>query len=451
MKGFKDKIWFIFLSLIVFLFGFINIKSTYPLQELVAMSLIFFGIIIFQILIVLFFSRLRSFLLILFSIGNFYFFNIVLNHNNFITNLVFISIFAFIVFIISRLKEIKYSISFLSIFITLNILNWVVEIKFKTGNDLDEIKTNNFKGKKAKTNIFFIGIDGMMSSRLYERFYNEPSFATQTLKELGFLTQDIESPGNNTLETYSKLITYGNNSFLNNYYKNDIINSESQFYIDSKELHFRKQFIFFNKYFGGDPNKIFDQYYPDHVVPFGFILFTDHRWGWYIVKVLNFFYELNKPNANFNLQYSIIKNQLSLINLNNQKWFSISHLWFPGHTMNNYDVRNLTEFQEFKQYYKNAQIQLAKFFKEIVQVILNKDKSAIIIFMGDHGSFMLNGSKIGDRHEKFGIISESLLKKDRRDVLLGIYPNNLFTEMELFNINKKPEKLWETLLGKASN
>ncbi len=312
-------------------------------------------------------------------------------------------------------------------------------------------KNNNIfiKDCSRRKNIFIIGIDGMISTSMYTKYFNSSSVATTKLKELGFAIFDINSAGESTLETYSKLVTYKNHIGHPRNFKNSFISSSSRFYIDSKLLGYKKQFIFYSNYFGGDPNNIFDRYYPKENKPFGFILFTDDRWGWYFVKLIKYLYRITNYQSEIKDQKDLIKSELKKINFNSDKWISISHLWFPGHTAGNYTIADSNSFYEYKKYYQHSQYELSIFFQQITELIHEFDSNAIIIFMGDHGSYLLKGGLIGSNIESIGKIDKNLLERDRKEILLGIFPNNIFDSSDLGIINKRPELLFNIILNKA--
>ena len=131
--------------------------------------------------------------------------------------------------------------------------------------------------------------------------------------------------------------------------------------------------------------------------------------------------------------------------MTNNKWISISHLWFPGHTLGSYNYDNKNEFKRFRKYYKDSQKKLASFFENVTNQILKKDANAIIIFWGDHGSYIFKSSnnKIINRDT---LIDSNLIERDKREVLFSVYPKYLIDDYFVEKIKNNPELLFRMLL-----
>jgi hypothetical protein len=443
----KNILWFFYINIYVFLFGFLYIKSAYPIQDFFYMSLIFFFVIFFQTL--LYFLTKRIYYLILFSCGNFVYFNLILNEEGYIANVLYIIIFLIIVLVLISLKKRIYFNTFFFILILSNLISQI-DIKnifiLENTNHLNKQVNSNFK-----RNIFIIGIDGMISSAMYMKYFNKTSIAYRELIKLNFSNYDIQSAGESTLETYGKLVSYQNTIGYSRNYKNYFISPKSTFYSETQKIGYKKQFIYCNNYFGGDPNNIFDVYFSKKKSLFGFLNYTDERWGWYIVKLLKFVFNSNTFQTKIKSQEYLILNNIKSLNLNDEKWISISHFLLPGHTISSYKVTDINALSDFKRYYEKSQTELVYFIHDVTRQILDKDKSAIIIFMGDHGSYMLRGGAIGQRIENIGKIDKDLFVRDKSEILISVYPNNLLNSNDLQILKTNPELLFKIILEKATS
>jgi hypothetical protein len=445
--GRRNILIFVSLNTYVFLYGFMNFDSIYPLNEAVLMSFLFFTILSFQVILVYYFKKVGSIISIIFSLGNFFYFNIVLNGQSRNINIAYLFVFMCCYILINRIRKVKIIVFFFVILILTSLTNNFIKNFF-----VNKIYfSNNIKYQRSKnnSNIFFIGIDGMISTAMYHKYFLSQSPASNMLDSLSFSRYDMFSPGESTLETYAKYFSY--NDYLHPRLYLKVINSKSSsFFFETKKMGYKKQFNFYTNYFGGDPNNIFDSYYPNESKPFGFVLYTDIRWGWYIAylikKVVNSYEKDNDKRS----QIEMICNRIQLIDLKKNKWISISHLWLPGHTIESYDFNDISDFSTYKNYHENSQIILASFFKKITNIILKKDKKAIIIFYGDHGAYLLR--KAISNTTINGIkITDELVLHDKKHVQLAVYPSNYLDTKDIKEINLNPQNLFKIIIEKREN
>ena len=86
---------FLMLNIFIFLWGFINLDSIYPLSEAILMAFLFFFILSLQSIFLYSFKKIGLIIAIIFSLGNFYYFNLILNDQSKSTNLIYFFIFLF--------------------------------------------------------------------------------------------------------------------------------------------------------------------------------------------------------------------------------------------------------------------------------------------------------------------------------------------------------------------
>jgi hypothetical protein len=434
---------FYLLNSFVFLWGFINLDSIYPLSEAILMAFLFFIILSFQSLVVSFFKKAGLVISIFISSGNFFYFNLILNDQSRNKNLVYLLVFLCIYILINYIKKIKIILFFFTILLLSTLIKSYLINNFNY-EDYSSDKIHVRNDIKIKSNIFFIGIDGMMSTSMYNKYFFTQSPASKILDSLGFSRYDVISPGQSTLETYAKLFSYKNSVHPRVSHK--IINSNtSSFFIETKKMGFKKQFNFISNYFGGDPNNIFDSYYPKIDKPFSFVLYTDERWGWYVAYIIK---KILNSNDNNNIsQIEMICNQIQSIDIKKNNWVSISHLWLPGHTIGSYNFTAPSDFEKYKIYYNNSQLTLSFFFKRITNLILKKDKRAIIVFYGDHGAYLLKGAINGTTMNGLKI-TDDLLLYDKKHVQLAVYPSNYLNTTDIKKIMLNPELLFKIIVEK---
>jgi hypothetical protein len=431
---------FFSINSVLFSWIFINENSIFPLEDIFPMMLIFFSILAIQLIIIKYLKIINKILYLLFSSGNLIYFNLILNGEDNLTNLIILSIFVFFFIIILNLKKISYLYVFCFFFLTTYVIKRVYDLqKINRNEQLESLSIDN--KNKNERNIFFIGIDGMISSEMYKYVFNTKSEAISKLDSLNFKILNFTSAGESTLETYAKLFTY-KKVLHPRVYLQSINSKTSKFNYESRLTGYKKQFIFFSNYFGGNPNEIFDSYYPNQISGLNFTNFIDDRWGWYSVRAIKLLIKNEKKEFNYFNQMDNIKKRINELNTQKEKWICIAHLWYPGHTNGNYSVLDSTQFKNYKNYYKQSQGNLSNFFESITKNILMKDPKAIIVFWGDHGAYFFKGAESIDR---------KLFIKDKTNVTLAVYPKNYLSKLDIVKLQSNPEKLFKIILNTENN
>jgi len=438
----KSELWrFIILNLIYFTNPFLISIGKYPISDIFIMFSIFTGTLFIEILLIIWQKKNKyiSQILILLFVLNFYNFTYFLLPYLLLTNLIIVAVYVTIFTILLKSKSHRFTVIFSCVFLTAALYQGLYHQGYL--NNVNPIG----KEYKAKRNIYIIGIDGMISSKIFLKYYKQESVATKKLKEKGFSTFDIESAGKSTLDTYSSLISYSSSDDIPPRKWREIISDKkSKFYQDLDSLGYKKQFTYANNYFGQDPNKVYDDYFPRNVNVMGFCNYVDNRWGWRICSLYNYTNEKELNTDPFNIFYK----RANRIFNKKDKWLSIFHIWFPGHTKNNFNAGKESEFNNFKNYYLNSQKKLSKDFEKITDFILKNDPDAVIVFLGDHGSFLLRGLEPGDFKQSIGQLKDIDFKFDNTDVLLAVYPKKIGERVK--SKTQRPSLLFRSII-EASN
>jgi hypothetical protein len=438
----KSKLWrFIILNLTFFTNPFLISIGKYPLSDIFIMFSIFIGTIFLEILLIIWQKNNKNIfqIIIILFVINFYNFTYFLLPYLLLTNLILVTLYVTIFTILLKSKSHRFTIIFICVFLTTALYQGLY---FK-GN-LNNVTPISQK-YKAKKNIYIIGIDGMISSKIFYKYFKKESEATRKLKDKGFSIFDIESAGKSTLETYSSLISYSSSIDIPPRKWREIISDKkSKFYEDLNSLGYKKQFTYANNYFGQDPNKVYDDYFPKNTTVMGFCNYVDNRWGWKICNIYNYSIKKELTSDPFNIFFK----RANRVFHKKDKWLSIFHIWFPGHSSNNFNARKENEFNIYKNYYLNSQKKLSKDFEKITNYILSNDPDAVIVFVGDHGSFLLRGLEPGDSLKSIGQLIDLDFKLDNTDVLLAIYPKEIGEKV--MSKKRKPALLFRSII-EASN
>ncbi len=428
----KKLFHFILINTLIFIHPLISSYGAYPITDVYIMFAIFAFTLLLEMAILFVFTRfikhatLFILLQLFFLALNVYNFNTILNSFTIFENVLLLcAVCAVFLFLIYK-NSIKASIFLSVLFISILIINSIVIPSFQKD---EPIKLQAIESQiKAKRNIFVVGFDAMVSRAISLKYFGTER-APKTLDSLGFATKDLFSPANATVSTYASLISYKKKIPAR---KPGLIfwDINSQFYKDSKALGYKKQFIFYTDYFGTDDTQIYDDYFPKRNSFCNFCSYIDNRWAWGFCKM---YIKYANPAVEKASDLQFYFNRIDKIFNDTAKWYSICHIWFPGHTLQNYNATNRRDFSNYRKYYAASEDSLSKMFVAIKHRILSRDSTAIIVFMGDHGTSLLKGSKEGDIIDQYGVVKKDDIFRDQREVLLAIYPkkvgNTVFRNM----------------------
>ena len=421
------------INLIHFVNPFVISFGLYPIEDFISMGMIFSIILLFEIFI-LKILNFRKYVVMIFYLINYLNFIYPLLQYTIKLNIILFTIFATICYFSVVRQYYKFIYTYLLIYST---IMFSALINFNLQND-----TNKFYNKisiKGKNNIYFIGIDGLVSERFYKKFYGNSHPLADTLRKQNFEIIDFVSPGNSTLETYSSLISYQNkNKNARSSWRKIISDKNSNFYKDVNSMGYKKQFIYSDTYFGINNNGPYDVFWPNNYTHFSFYNYISPKWAFPLHAIIN------NNSSNKKDQFALTYDKIRVTDKSLFKWITIAHIWFPGHTLLNYDGNNLKNRHNYITYYTTSQKELQKKISLLKNNILEKDRNAIIVFWGDHGSYLLRNLEIKEGKNSIEDISRIDIKNDSSDVLLAIYPENLGKKIR--NKIKEPFLLFKLIL-----
>lgn len=416
---------FIIISVVQYFVVFLAGWGGFPLSDFVYSSAVYIVALLLQSALVLFFhKKLRNnkllfvFYVSLIFLNSFFFIFLVTSWSK-----IFFFIYCFFCLVIyfsaCARSDLSYTfiLSFLQIFLfSVNILVNKVE-----GVKLNNVLHQKIDPQKYKKNIYIVGIDGMISRDAMLKIFDEQeSIAYRWLEQNEFKLYDIISPGDQTLTTYGNLLTGGELAHPRNV--RGIINGSvpSEFYRRMKSAGYSRQFFFETDYLGRNAGMLESFYPASHT--FSFCNFTDKRWGYYFCFLNDIFFAENSAPNSVSQKIKFFKDRANISS--EEKWVSIHHIWYPGHTLGQYDGANSSDFNDFKRYYMAAQAELKNLFFEIYTHIIRIDPDPVIIFFGDHGSFALRSKKdfLLPGYDKNAM--QDVLFMDARSALLAVYPQD---------------------------
>jgi len=420
---------FILINIIFFINPFVFSFGMFPIHDFLIMLVLFCIVLTFELFIIttLNFHK-KAFLF--FYIINYLNFILPLLPYSFKSNLFLFLIFLFIgyLFFYKGLKKIVYT--YLSIFLFIMVFS---QISFSENTLNADVSRFN---KKANKNIYLVGIDGMVSEVFFHKFYGSNYEVVDKLKNDNFEVFDFVSPGASTLQTYASMLSYKDKSEIKSRdWRRIISDKNSNFYKDLDAMGYNKQFLYMDNYFGINSLGPFDNFSPNIDNYFSFYNYVNPNWGYPLILLVRMF------NPEVIDQFNNITQKLIIPNNSSQKWLSISHVWFPGHTPLNFNGNEDLSRSNYITDYKNSQRMLINGLENIKNKILQIDKNAVIVFWGDHGSYLIRNVKENSKISNIGNISAHDLHEDSTGVLVAIYPRDIGKKI-------KPEVKDNTLLFK---
>jgi hypothetical protein len=414
------------LGLAQFISVFISSWGAFPASDFLVGMVVYSLIMIIQVFFVNFFGKsiviYRSLLLLLSILNSFYFVFVLTSWSRW-QYLVYCCLVSVLFLIAISRRGLREAV-FLSIFIiaTPVLQNSAFQkSEFEKSSGINGFVESPNKYKEYHKNIYIIGIDGMVSRLALQKIYDSSgSVAYNWLQENGFKLYDVRSAGDQTLTTYGTLLTgkkdlhpravrpYFNGSW------------DSEFYKALRSAGYKIQFFNESDYFGTDVGLI-ENFSPKHST-FSICNFVDKRWAFYFCEWIGGIGVKLDGNTSLFEKIEFYKKNAEIHA--DQKWVSLNHIWFPGHTIGSYDGANSKDFENYRNYYLTAQNQLKDAFIELVSFIKKRDPDPVIIFFGDHGAYALRSNK----NFTFKNFQENemaeLHELDARSALLAIYPND---------------------------
>jgi hypothetical protein len=277
-------------------------------------------------------------------------------------------------------------------------------------------------GVKARRSVYVIGIDGMASRAAYAKLYDDskPSPAYEWLAGSGYDLYDILSPGDQTLTSYGALFRLSGEVHPRTVRRLFNGQESSPFYDHLQALGFSRQFFYIDNYFGEDAGRI-ESFFPQSS-GVSFCSYADDRWGYYFCRLYRSGSDrsqVSEQDVSAHFDFWSARVQFD----RQRPWFSIHHIWFPGHTLGAYDGRLATDRKRFRDYYVGAQAGLTTLVRRITERVRAADPDAAIVFFGDHGGYLLHGVQPGDDlSELGGPATANIVLLDARGVLLTVMP-----------------------------
>ena len=396
-----------------------------------------FFILIFETTILYFVikkTKLFSIILLtIFTSINFISFKLVnygfINSQGSFSKLIILFLFIFVFFIISKRVFERKNIIFILISILLISISSGISIFLKEHNYLQNVNPSNFplipKFEK-KPDIFLLGIDGLIPLSMLEKFYYDysslkiktenfhdikNSFAPKTPTEFSF--KNIMNISQNYPNLKKQAFIGQQNSLLFEIFKKNGYNIHTGFSINffgsSKGKHIDKYIVYDNSGSYRSSIACLDKsrflFLPKYLS-----LCRSNSINRIISNFIYVFFPSQKSKSEFSSETSFLLPHLN--KTKNPKLLLYHSLKYTGHTASDYDHSNQNQRQNFSKHYIDKYKKAFLFINETFKYIKNNNPNAIVLFFGDHGSFLY----IKD-NDKF-LNQDQFLLPQERDFLL---------------------------------
>jgi hypothetical protein len=278
---------------------------------------------------------------------------------------------------------------------------------------------------KSKRNVYILGNESLHSPKAYRELYdiNDPGYV-RVLQGLGFRVFDSSySAERSTLRTYSVIFEFVRP------FRNDDVGNRSPFINDNSTFRsFRDsgygiQFIYVNNMFDVNPKNV-DYVYPDpefdacdEAYPMLFYGLCQST----VVKRIN---ELAFAAVKIKYKKEIeeVRRRVDFILQTGRPWLTFTHIKFPFHTQGEYQYPDAVYAASFKRRVHEAVPIVAENMKETAGYIVEKDPSAIVVVMGDHGTHLFRGIEKDEVFSKTPPEPIERILEGDHGVTFAIYP-----------------------------
>ena len=289
------------------------------------------------------------------------------------------------------------------------------------------------KGARPVRNVYVLCFDALTSRAALAVFYGGAEHPVATrLEELGFRVMDAISPADDTLRTWGSMLSLGQpfNHLVSRTFFNGL--RPVPLYQRLRQEGYRIQFVYATEFFGIDAKRL-DYFYPDTSSPF-ICEFVDPRYGlfacreWFRTRLekwtgLRVVARIENERRSDPREFDRIVARFDHAAASQDRWFSMAHLWFPGHSSLSLRHDDLTDIAAFRNAYLASLPTVAGYVARLVADIRARDKDPVIVIFGDHGTFVARDATPGTVFYGRPLTGNDILL-DTRGALLAIYPRS---------------------------
>lgn len=265
------------------------------------------------------------------------------------------------------------------------------------------------KSKKGVSNIYFISFDSIIPESLAQKFLKTNAPYIDILKKHdAIIFKNGLSAFIPTKPAMNSLLTIDHQEFVKP------PEAERYHYFSGKRksilsdfMHkngYQLQTIFKGPYLGTEKGPHVDYYYNgdgdldavnscDHVSDGVFIGYCNASLAKIIPTAL---YHNRQPKTlendkEFDRLLTPTIRRIEVVINSNRPWFTMSHIYAPGHTKINHRYDNPDDVEEYKKRFEEKSAIAARYLDEVVTLISTKDPTAIVLITGDHGTYISRG------------------------------------------------------------
>jgi hypothetical protein len=332
---------------------------------------------------------------------------------------------------------------FASVFSALLVFLALINIQQENKRNTTALQSYSLAESKiiSPRNIYFIGLDSLISEEQYSAIYKSPSPWHSFFLNFGFreITNTMTGGATGTRAFYLDLLSMQSHATANQkgtIATQEFLNQPLDSYDLLKKNNYKIQFVFHNPYLGSGDNPYFDFNYPTKKEKITLCPFLHPHVGFYLcnLKFVNFIETQLSPNQtskkvatnskdpSIDIMMPILLNRIELISKDSSPWISFTHLWEPGHTLPDYRQNDESQKITFQEIYKARAKEAVKDAAKIIAQIKKYDANPIIIISGDHGPQLSQGWETEPSIRALFTEQERLI--DTQGVGMYIYPQD---------------------------
>jgi len=360
-----------------------------------------------------------------------------------LTKYIFVAIGFFIAYTASSALMSNYKIAGVLAIVSIGLVVFLSP-KFDTlshieGTDVQPIG----QARSDAPNIYFISFDSMIPRSLAKKFLNLDEVAYMDVLDNhnarifknGFAAFTPTKPAMNSMLT----LDWEKFRRLDRKLRYDFFSGQKNSKV-TEILHdrgYRVQTLFASGYFGNQKGAYIDHYYMGETISDSCDLINAGTLlGFCNMAITNVLSPLTgrKPlslPAELKQQDLVapMLDRMQITTSQNQPWFTMFHIYMPGHTLKTYRYDNADDLDVYRDYFEDRSKIAAGYLSRLLDFLEKNDPNAVALITGDHGTYTSRGlilKTIEDLEEK--AIATKFHTQDRKGINIAVWPGDACAE-----------------------
>ena len=280
----------------------------------------------------------------------------------------------------------------------------------------------------SKRNVYLIGFESLQSPTAYRLNYGiENPQHVEFLKKLGFRVLDYAYSGErSTLRSYSRIFEFKRDVRQDDLGERGVFVNDNSTFRSFRDGGYNIQMLYKNNYFPVTPSNVTYAFPPpafDACDELGAYFF----YGLCSKKVANWINEnlLGSVKMSWKQQIPLLRKRVDVVVDSGKPWFTWTHIKFPGHTHGYMRHPDPEYAAKFRKIVHGQMPVIAENMEKTIGYIVEKDPSAVIVVIGDHGTHLFRGDEDKVRKAVYSGDPNFPLKnilEDQHGIMFAVYP-----------------------------